>query len=264
MFWNGKKDITMFRIILTFAIPKLIKMKKRQFLWFMVGVIISGIATSSFLKWPQISSRLIHRGEWDSTYRPPQFKTLIDDYLASDHDTSDVVFLGNSITYYGEWSARLSGLKYRNYGVPSDITFGVLDRLDSVIQRSPSKIFILIGINDIAKNIPDKVILRNYSEIIRRIKQGSPRTEICIQSIFPINPTFPKHSMFNVYKRHITTINDSLKILAKNNSLAYIDIYSSLIDSNENLKEDYTWDGVHLTTTAYNVWLNILRTNNYL
>jgi len=56
-----------------------------------------------------------------------------------------------------------------NRGIGGDITFDVLQRLDDVIKRKPSKLFILIGINDIGKDIPDAVIADNYRKIITRV-----------------------------------------------------------------------------------------------
>jgi len=59
-------------------------------------------------------------------------------------------------------------------GINADNTTGVLNRLDDIILRQPSKLFILIGINDIASNIPDADIADNYRKIIMRVKAESP------------------------------------------------------------------------------------------
>lgn len=83
-----------------------------------------------------------------------------------------------------------------NRGVSGDTTFGVLERLDEVTEGHPSKIFLLIGINDISRNFPDGQILQNYKEIISRIQKESPKTKVYIETILPVNKSF------NVYKRH--------------------------------------------------------------
>src|SRR5689334_13421403 len=69
-----------------------------------------------------------------------------------------IIFLGNSITQLGDWKKLLNDTTVINRGIAGDITFGVLKRLDDVIRRHPSKIFLLIGINDIGRDIPDAVI----------------------------------------------------------------------------------------------------------
>mgnify|MGYP001556411152 FL=1 len=70
-----------------------------------------------------------------------------------------IIFLGNSITEMGKWKDLLNDSTVLNRGIGGDVTFGVLSRLDDVIRRKPSKVFLLIGINDIGKDIPDAVFL---------------------------------------------------------------------------------------------------------
>ena len=63
--------------------------------------------------------------------------------------TGKVMFLGNSITEGGNWGELLGDKSIINRGIGGDVTFGIMKRLDDVVIRRPSKIFILIGINDI-------------------------------------------------------------------------------------------------------------------
>mgnify|MGYP000061554644 CR=1 FL=1 len=67
--------------------------------------------------------------------------------------TDEIIFLGNSITDIGEWTEVWQDIHVKNRGISGDNTFGVLARLDEVVSSKPSKIFIMIGINDISKNI---------------------------------------------------------------------------------------------------------------
>src|SRR4030095_7767016 len=59
-----------------------------------------------------------------------------------------ITFLGNSIKQIGDWKKLLNDSTVINRGIAGDITFGVLKRLDDVARRQPSKLFLLIGIND--------------------------------------------------------------------------------------------------------------------
>jgi lysophospholipase L1-like esterase len=77
-----------------------------------------------------------------------------------------------------------------NRGIGGDITYGVLKRLDDVINRQPKKLFILLGINDIGKDIPDSVIAYNYFKIIKQVKEKSPATKIYVQSILPYKSNY--------------------------------------------------------------------------
>src|SRR5277367_6465230 len=79
-----------------------------------------------------------------------------------------IIFLGNSIMEFGNWQKLLNDSTIINRGIAADNTFGVLDRLDDVIIRQPSKLFIKIGINDISQNIPMAIILKNIFETVGR------------------------------------------------------------------------------------------------
>src|ERR1700743_3949641 len=83
--------------------------------------------------------------------------------------TGKVIFLGNSITEMGNWKKVLNDTTVINRGIGGDITYGVLKRLKDITDRRPSKIFILLGLNDIGKDIPDAVIAYNYLKIVKEI-----------------------------------------------------------------------------------------------
>src|ERR1700759_3527419 len=76
--------------------------------------------------------------------------------------TGRVIFLGNSITEMGNWKKVTGDTTVLNRGIGGDITYGVLKRLKDITDRQPSKVFILLGINDIGKDIPEVVIADNY------------------------------------------------------------------------------------------------------
>ena len=62
----------------------------------------------------------------------------------------DIVFVGDSITELGmSWAHRFDDLRVRNRGIKGDMTYGVLERLNEMINTPPKAIFIMIGVNDI-------------------------------------------------------------------------------------------------------------------
>ncbi len=168
--------------------------------------------------------------------------------------TNKIIFLGNSITEGGPWAELTGDSSVVNRGIGGDITITVLKRLDDVIIRKPSKLFILIGINDIAKDIPDAVIADNVRKIIERVKSGSPTTSIYLQSILPLNPTvknFPQH-----YDKqpHVDSTNKLLKRAAASSGVTYIDISIIFYDKNHNLDPALSPDGLHLNRQGYDRW----------
>ena len=94
--------------------------------------------------------------------------------------TGHIIFLGNSITEMGNWKKVLNDTTVINRGIGGDITYGILRRLKDITDRQPSKLFILCGINDIGKDIPDAVIADNMMKIVGRVHAACPQTKISL------------------------------------------------------------------------------------
>ena len=159
------------------------------------------------------------------------------------------------------WGELLSLRYARNRG---DITYGVLERLHEVSKGKPAKVFLLIGINDISRNIPDSVILENYRKIVCRVKSESPATELYIQTLLPTNNKFTKFKRHYNKDEHILWLNRALRQLAAEEKVTLIDLYPHFADKEGRLVEAYTHDGLHLTHEGYEKWAEILRKGRYL
>jgi lysophospholipase L1-like esterase len=193
------------------------------------------------------------------------YKPMVEVFNWLPHSKKDIVFLGNSITFWGAWADLIGSRNVKNRGIPGDITFGVLNRLDEIIDGKPSKVFILIGINDLARNIPDSIILSNYQKIIGKIKSGSPSTKIYFQTLLPTNNILNRKSSIYNHNENIIKINDAMKEIAvKDNRFILIDTYSIFADELGNMRKEYTWDGVHLNLSGYKRWVELLKNGKYL
>jgi len=201
---------------------------------------------------------------WDSTYRPAVYPLLVEQFESFPKASSDIVFLGNSITAGTDWNELLQLPTARNRGISGDITYGVLERLDDVISGKPSKIFILIGINDISKNIPDDTILNNYAKIVDRIQARSPETSIYFQTLLPVNASFGKFENHYGKDQHILYVNEGIRKLANQKDIQLIDLYPHFLDNDNHLKAALTHDGLHLRIEGYQVWAEILKDGGYL
>ena len=204
------------------------------------------------------------QASWDSTYRPNNFSLREEQFKAYPNSSKDIIFLGNSITAGVDWMELLQNKHLRNRGISGDISFGVLERLDEVTEGKPAKVFILIGINDISRNIPDSLIIRNYSLIISRIKKESPSTKIYFHTLMPVNNEFTQFKNHYNKDAHILYVNSELKKLAAKEKITLIDLYPHFLDANNKLDKKYTVDGLHLTAAGYQVWAEILKKGNYL
>jgi len=195
----------------------------------------------------------------DTSYRPKTYSVQVKQFRTYPNSKNDIIFLGNSITARAQWNELLQLPMAKNRGISGDTTFGILERLDEITEGQPSKIFLLIGINDISRNFPDDQILKNYREIISRIQDESSETKIYIETILPVNKSF------NVYKRHynkdehILYINDELRKMASEMAVILIDIYPVFLDAQNRLEAKFTDEGLHLNEKGYLKWAKILK-----
>lgn len=201
--------------------------------------------------------------KWDSLYRPPKTKEILTKWKAEPLRKKDYVFLGNSITAGTDWAKLLGLPQAKNRGISGDITFGVLERLQEIIDAKPAKIFILIGINDVSRNIPDSVIVENYKKMISRIRKGSKKTKIYFNTLLPVNAAFEKFKNHYGKDDHILWINDQIRQLGAKN-VTIIDLYNQFTDKDKHLRAELTKDGLHLIPEGYKVWADFLQSTGYL
>jgi len=197
--------------------------------------------------------------KWDSSYQTTYYVQKITLFNQLPNKKNEIVFLGNSITDIGEWAEIWQDIHVKNRGISGDNTFGVLARLDEVVSSFPKKIFIMIGINDIAKNIPDSIILRNYKKIIETIQQKIPKTQLIVQSILPTNHSFTQFANHQNKTQHILYINKELEKICAEKSIVFVNLFPLFLDEENKLSTTYTNDGLHLNGNRYMLWKNTLQ-----
>jgi lysophospholipase L1-like esterase len=170
----------------------------------------------------------------------------------------DIIFIGNSITDGGEWGELFNDTRVKNRGISGDITAGVLNRIDEVAKRRPAKVFLLIGVNDIARNLVPDSIVKNILWIAAYLKQESPSTLLFVQSILPVNDAFGKFGGHTSKVERIKEVNARLKEQAKNQGYNFLDLYSSFTDERGKLKKELTNDGLHLKGQGYQLWKHLV------
>jgi len=172
--------------------------------------------------------------------------------------TGDIIFLGNSITDGAEWAELFNDLHIKNRGISGDITAGVIHRLNEITNRKPAKIFLLIGINDLARNTNTDSIVKNILLIADYVRQQSPSTKLYVQSILPVNNLYGKFGTHTNKGEQIKITNTQLQADATGHGYTYVDLYSSFVNENGKLKANLTNDGLHLKGEAYLIWKHIL------
>jgi len=172
---------------------------------------------------------------------------------------NEIIFLGNSITDGAEWFELLGNRKCLNRGISADITQGILFRLDAITKLQPAKLFIMIGINDLSRNMtPDEVIV-NYSKILERVRNESPRTKVFVQSVLPVNPATGMALNHTNKTPQIIELNSKLKELAAKFGCTYIDLFSVMADAENHLPRKCSIDGLHLSYEGYRLWVETIK-----
>lgn len=195
---------------------------------------------------------------------PDHYKEKVEQFSHDPIITGRVIFLGNSITEMGDWKKATNDTTVINRGIGGDVTYGILKRLNDIIIRKPSKLFILIGINDISKDIPDVIIANNYLKIVNTIHAQSPDTKIYVQSILPLDPTHDRFPQHYDKQEHVISVNKLIKANAGAGNYTFINIYPLFLNKEGHLDSQYTIEGLHLKPEAYMVWARFLKDKGYL
>ncbi|MFZ6001982.1 MAG: GDSL-type esterase/lipase family protein [Bacteroidota bacterium] len=206
-----------------------------------------------------------HSQSWDSIPRLPEhYKKRTQLFAKEKASTGKILFLGNSITEGGDWKKLLGDSTVVNRGIGGDVTFGVLKRLDEVARFKPSKVFLLIGINDLSKGIPEEVVLQNIFTIVSELKTKSPGTTVFVQSLLPVNPSFKNFPAGYALNESVIAINTQLSKIEKKFGYTYIDIFKGFADKDGLMTTRFSTDGLHLNLAGYQHWVKMLKEAKYL
>ncbi len=118
-----------------------------------------------------------------------------------------------------------------------------------VWELLPSKVFILIGTNDIGLGHSQSEIIANITDIIAEIRAESYMTEINILSVLPVSEEDDYIERVKVRNNQaIKALNKTLSVIS---GINYIELYDLLVDEKGQLASSFTKDGLHLTDQAY-------------
>jgi len=173
---------------------------------------------------------------------------------------NEIIFLGNSITDGSEWSELLGNPRAKNRGISGDTSEGVLFRLYQVTRAQPAKVFLLIGINDLSKNISPDTVYVNICKIVSTIRTKSPKTKVYVQSILPVNNTFKTFANHTSRTPQVKELNERLRTICPRLGATYVDLFIELKNSNDDLLNPmYTNDGLHLLGEGYKAWMRVIQ-----
>lgn len=169
------------------------------------------------------------------------------------------LFLGDSITDFYDLEKFYPDMPVVNSGISGNTTQDILDDMENRVYRyNPSKVFIVIGINDLSRRKSVDEIVDNIKEIVNKIQENRPYCKIYLESVYPVNTTEnDKINMSTVTENRknedIKKINEELKKFSKEEKITYIDMFNLLKDEDDNLKLEYTTEGLHISEKGYEV-----------
>ena len=152
-----------------------------------------------------------------------------------------------------------------NSGTSGFRTTDILEHLyDYVYIYNPTKVFLLIGTNDIAfTDITNEDLVKNIAKIISEIKKNRAHSQIYVESIYPVNRNtnndiVDAEMVGNRKNERIQEINKEIKDLCKEKNIKYINMYDKLTDENGDLNLKYTVDGLHISDEGYKIITKVI------
>ena len=167
----------------------------------------------------------------------------------------DIIFIGDSIVEYYPLQELLGTAKtIVNRGIRGYQTGLLLDNLDAHLYGDAvDQIVLLIGTNDIGKDIPMNDALDNLEGVIQSLNRDYPLSQIKLVSILPVNEGEEyKQTVYIRTNEKIREWNQAYEALASAYmQVDFVSIYDSLTDLEGQLQSAYTTDGLHLSVAGY-------------
>lgn len=173
--------------------------------------------------------------------------TFMESYPAN---TANVVLFGDSIVEGGEWAYMFGDLSIRNFGRGGDTVETALERVDQLVAAQPSAVFINLGTNDINEFVEPARSHKAMREIVARLREESPQTDVYIQSVLP---------KASNQRAALEAYNSEMQRIADEYGVTYLDFYAPFLGDNGAIDRRYSNDDLHLHGAGYALWLSLLR-----
>lgn len=153
--------------------------------------------------------------------------------------------------------SKVTGQAVYNRGISGDTSDRLLERLKcNALNITPKNLVILIGTNDIGKDIPPEYTLKNIQDILSVTHEICPNTNVILQAIYPVNSRMSLTARQMVGKRSnkkILALNEELHNIAVENKAHWLDLTKCLSDKKGRLAKEYCYDGLHLNAQGFKV-----------
>ena len=185
-----------------------------------------------------------------------QFQRVEMDYL------EDALFIGDSRTStlyeYAGWDNTDFFVKYGQ--TVWDIWDNDMDGItleQMLTSKRYGKIYIMLGINELGTGTPER-FAEQFGTVVTQVQQLQPDAVIFVESIMHVTQSKDAENTY-INNQEINARNEKLKMLADNKKIFYIDENEVMDEPGTGkLKEEYSFDGVHLQVKYIDVWREFL------
>lgn len=166
------------------------------------------------------------------------------DYGGLDHAT---FFATVGLNVYDMWKEKFCEVDGRKVTLEEALT-----------EKQYKKLYFQIGINEMGRGNLES-FMEAYQESVEKFHKLQPNAIIYVQGIMRVTKEKSEEDkIFN--NQGIEARNERIAELADNQTIFYIDMNEVVCDKTGNLKDDLTFDNIHLYGSKYGIWVDFLKT----
>lgn len=181
--------------------------------------------------------------DFEAFYAEKLEKFRVENEKYQDYEV-DVAFIGDSLTDMYDLEKYYPQYLTANRGISGDTSLRLETRLQvSLYDLKPKVVVMLIGANNF------DTLLDNYEKIVTGILENLPDSKLVLLSMTSMGKNWAR----NNYKA--IRNNAEIKRIAEKYECPYVDLFTALLnEETDEIYENYTIDGGHLTDEGYNVF----------
>lgn len=191
-----------------------------------------------------------------------EFINVEEDYF------DDAVFIGDSRTVgLHDYGGLDKAVFYASVGLNvydmwtekfCEVDGEMLTLEEALSRHQYRKVYFQIGINEMGRGTVDS-FMQAYEASVQKFAELQPDAIIYVQGIMRV--TKEKSDSDKIFNNlGIQVRNDRIAQLADNRKIFYIDVNEAVCDNQGNLREELTFDNIHLYASKYNIWVDFLET----
>ncbi|MBD2260371.1 hypothetical protein H6G13_22625 [Pseudanabaena sp. FACHB-2040] len=157
------------------------------------------------------------------------------------------VVVGDSLSLWLPSEALPRDRFWLNQSISGETTAQILQRLPAFASTRPDTIYVMAGVNDLKNGASNAEVVNNLRLITQRLRQQHPEARIVVHSILPTR-------LANISSARVRLLNQLIGYAVRHQDGEFLDLQPQFTDTQGNLSQDLTTDGLHLNPQGYRVW----------